>query len=94
VSRFEILHGDDPDQPFHVRLIGDNGEPLSVTENLIDEEAAHTNIVAQAKALGWGEPRLTHGTAEPWEWVVQGGWPKDAVEVRMVDARAGSEPCS
>lgn len=74
MSRFEILHGDDPDQPFHVRLIGDNGEPLSSSENLTSLDAAHSNIAAQAKALG----------------DVPDGMLPD-IEVRMVDARAGSE---
>ena len=55
MSRFEILHGDDPDQPFHVRLIGDNGEPLSSTENLTSEAAARTNIAAQVKAASSSE---------------------------------------
>lgn len=52
MSRFEVVQTDDPDQPFHVRLIGDNGEPLSSSENLTSLDAARTNVAAQAEALG------------------------------------------
>ena len=88
----EIVHTD-AEQPWHVRLVGANGEPIAAGE-LSSEADAQTAVCAIARLFGWGEPRLTHGTEEPWQWVAQGGWPRRTVPVEFVDERANPEPCS
>lgn len=50
-ARFEIVHTDDPDQRRSTSVSSATTGSRS-SENLTSLDAAHTNIAAQAKALG------------------------------------------
>ena len=49
-------------QPWHVRIIGANGEPLFSSETYVDDDSAYDVIVALATMLGVDEPLIARTT--------------------------------
>ena len=45
----------DAEQPFHVVLVADNGEPLMTSESLTSVQACHTNIEAVQRGAASAE---------------------------------------
>lgn len=90
-AHFVIAHTD-AEQPFHVRVVAENGEPILSSENLADKRDAERVVCVLAEMFGWHDARLTHGTAEPWEWSVIDGANTRFASVVHLDQRVGSEP--
>lgn len=95
-GRIEIVRTDSEPQPWRIRLVAANGEPVASGEPLSSEADARTAACAIATLFGWSEPRLTHGTQEPLQWVLQdaAAWTYRLIDVEFIDERASAEPCS
>jgi uncharacterized protein YegP (UPF0339 family) len=51
-ARFEIVETD-AEQPWHVRLIAENGEPISTGENHTRADAARRAVEVEAELFGY-----------------------------------------
>lgn len=86
MSHFEVVQTD-AEQPWHLRLVGSNGEPVMVSENYTDPRTAENAIAVAAEAFGVTIPR------DP-EWVgvtelvgYRSNGARVYVQVRHVDER-------
>lgn len=89
-AHIEIRHTD-ADQPFHLRIVGANGEPILSGENLARFEDAEAAVLAVA-ALFVPEPVLREhwrGGDDPF---ITTRDKATGCRVKYVDTRAGSEP--
>lgn len=60
-----IVRNDMDDQQWHVRIAAhQSGEKISSTEQLTRQQTAEENVLAQARAFGYDEPRLVHLTSQ------------------------------
>jgi len=53
-----VIAETDADQPFHLREIGGNGEPVSSTETYASRMSAENAVLFRARLFGWENPRL------------------------------------
>lgn len=83
-GRIEIVETSAP-QPWHVRFIGGNGEPIASGENLSSEQDAETAVLAIARMFGATEP-VIHRSGETGRAVVLGG--RRAADLVYLDERA------
>lgn len=87
-AHFRIVQTD-AEQPYHVRIVGGNGEPVLSGENLADEDSAEGVLLMLARMFGATDPHV-HRSADGAHGVVLGC--DRMAEVVWVDERAGSEP--
>lgn len=90
-AHFEIAQTD-AEQPWHVRIVGANHEPVLVGENLVDFEAAKTAVLSVAAMFVVAPDLRGNVGADDGEWFVSAGGQPTGARVRYVDRRAGSEP--
>lgn len=60
-AHFEIVTTD-AEQPHHVRVIADNGEPILTSENLEHRADAERVVLILAQMFGAVTPRISHPT--------------------------------
>ena len=86
-----VIARTDAEQPWHVRIVGANGEPIVSGENLATKANARTAVRALARTFGWKQPHMVYGLkdAPPCVLVDADG---ARLEVRHLDERATSEP--
>lgn len=89
-AHFEIVQTDAV-EPWHVRVVGENHEPIVVGENLTGFADAKTAVLAIA-GMFVTAPDLRGEEVAPGEWFVSVGGQPTGARVRYVDKRAGSEP--
>ena len=77
------------DQPFHVRIVGGNGERVLFGENLTDEWTAEAVVLMVARMFGAPDPVIAK-SGETGRAVVLGA--RRAVDVRYVDERTVWDP--
>lgn len=92
MSAHIVIAHTDAEQPFHVRVIAENGEPILSSENLADQRDAERVVCVLAEMFGWDEPWVTKSLHDPSQRMVVSETAKMPVDVVHVDERAGSEP--
>jgi hypothetical protein len=87
-ARFEIVQTN-ADQPWHVRIVGGNNEPILVGENLTDFDAARTAVLAVAEMFVF-DPDIRGDAIEasgPTDWFISEGGRPTGVRIVYIDAR-------
>lgn len=89
-SYFEIAQTD-AEQPWHVRIVGGNHEPVLAGENLADFDSAKGVVLAVAGMFVPGAD-LRGTQVDDGEWFVSASGHPTGARVRYVDERTVLEP--
>lgn len=91
-AHFEVVQTD-ADEPWHVRIVGGNHEPILVGENLSGFDDARTAVLAVA-AIFVPAPDLRGDVDRDHEWFVSAGGQPTSARVTYRDERTVHEvPC-
>jgi hypothetical protein len=90
-AHFEVSQTD-ADQPWHVRVVGANHEPVLIGENLADFDSARTAILAVAAMFVPAPDLRGDPFADAGDWFVSAGGHPTGARVRYVDERVSPEP--